>query len=274
MLQFIEFIKRYRFFFTFLLLEIFCFTLIISSNQFAAGWYFNFSSCITGSLTSFSHSVTEYFDLKKVNEQLALQNARLMEEDERSCIIIDTIQHPIIRKNQFEFIPAKVIGNSINKRDNYLIINRGTNSNIHKNMGVVAPDGIVGIIIGVSENFSIVMSLLHKASNISGRIVNENIVGSVVWNGENPHKATLLNIPQHYKIQSGNEVVTSGYSLFFPEGIKIGTINHFELSDDGSLYNIELDLSTDFQSLSWVYVIENLMQEEAETLLESSKIVE
>lgn len=274
MLQFILFIKRYRFFFVFLLLEIFSFSLIVSSNQYAAGWYFNISSRFSGSVNSLTNKISDYFYLKEVNEILATQNARLMEMNDQASLVIDTAQNSIIRKEQFGFIPAKVVSNSINKRDNYLLLNKGANASIHQNMGVIAPDGVVGIVVGVSENFSVVMSLLHKASNISGKIVNDNITGSVTWNGKDPRKVTLNNIPEHYKIHSGDEVITSGYSLLFPEGIKIGTINHFELSDDANLYNIELDLSTDFQSLKWVYIVENLMLDEQENLLETSKISE
>lgn len=274
MFHFIAFIKRYHFFFVFLLLEILSFTLIVSSNRYAAGWYFNFSSKIGGATGTVSNKITDYLHLKEVNESLVNQNATLMNQADFSNIVIDTAANPVIKKEQFRFIPAKVVSNSINKRDNYILINKGSRAAIRENMGVVGPDGVVGIVIGVSENFSMIMSLLHKSSNISGKIASGNMVGNVTWNGSDYTKATLNNIPEHYKIQSGEAVVTSGYSLFFPEGINIGNIHRFELSSDANLYQIELNLSTDFQSLKWVYVVDNLMFEEQETLIETSKIEE
>lgn len=273
MFQLLAFFKRYRFFFVFLLLEIFSFTLIITSNQYAAGWFFNVSSRWGGTIGSITNHITDYFNLKTINESLASQNAYLMEKNEASYAV-DTSGNIIPQKEHFRYIPAKVVSNSINKRDNYIMINKGAADSICKNMGVIGPDGVVGVVIGVSENYSVVMSLLHKASNISGKIAESNIVGSITWDGSDYTKATMSNIPEHYKIHTGEKAVTSGYSLLFPEGIDIGTIHGFSLSDDAHLYQIQLDLSTDFQSLKWVYIVENLMLEEQEQLMETSKIEE
>lgn len=274
MFQIIAFIKHYRLIIVFLILEITSLGLIVSSNQYAAGWYFNFSSRLSGTVGTISNVISDYLNLKTVNESLAAQNAYLLEQGESSSYISDTVENKIIEKEQFRFIPAKVVSNSVNKRDNYILINKGSQDHIRKNMGVIGPDGVVGIVIGVSENYAVVMSLLHKASNISGKIFAGNIVGSVTWDGSDYRKASLSNIPEHYKIQSGESVVTSGYSLLFPEGINIGTIHSFGLTDDAHLYQIQLDLSTNFQTLKWVYVVENLMIEEQEHLLETSIIQE
>ncbi|MDD4848813.1 MAG: rod shape-determining protein MreC [Bacteroidales bacterium] len=273
MFQIIAFIKRYRLIVVFLLLEIFSFTLIVSSNQYAAGWYFNFSSRWSGAIGSISNSITDYLNLKTVNACLSAQNARLMEQSNAASFSNDSVASSFDQQ-QFHYIPAKVVSNSINKRNNYLLINKGSQANIRKNMGVIGPDGVVGIVIGVSDHFSVVMSLLHKSSNISGKILPDNIIGSVTWDGSDFRKASLSNIPEHYKIHSGEEVVTSGYSLLFPEGINIGIIHGFKLSDDAHLYQIQLDLSTDFQSLKWVYIVDNKLLEEQETLLETSMIDE
>lgn len=268
----IAFIKRFRFFFVFLLLETFSIFLIISSNNYAASWYFNAGSKLSGTVGVLSNRVTDYVNLREINKNLAIQNAQLLEQIDQSSINIDTITEPIIQKDHFLFIPAKVVSNSINKRNNYIMINKGTNCSIHKNMGVIGPKGVVGVVIGVSENFAIIMSVLHKSTNISAKIIPENIIGSVFWDGFDYTKVSLSNIPEHYLIKTGEKVVTSGYSLLFPEGVDIGTIDKVERSDNPNLYDIELNLSTDFQTLKWVYVVDNILLEEQENLIETSQI--
>ncbi len=37
-------------------------------------------------------------------------------------------------------------------------------------MGVISPDGVMGVVVNTGDNYSVVMSLLHLQSRISGRV--------------------------------------------------------------------------------------------------------
>jgi rod shape-determining protein MreC len=65
-------------------------------------------------------------------------------------------------------MPAKVIGNSVDAQNNYLTLHRGYNQGVEVNMAVVGPEGVIGKVINVSPNMSVVMSLLHRKKQRSG----------------------------------------------------------------------------------------------------------
>ena len=68
--------------------------------------------------------------------------------------------------NNFIYKSTKIINNSINKRNNYLTINKGTAQGVRDGMGVITQKGVVGIVQSSSKNYSIVISLLHSKTSI------------------------------------------------------------------------------------------------------------
>ncbi|MBA3901309.1 MAG: rod shape-determining protein MreC, partial [Bacteroidetes bacterium] len=69
-------------------------------------------------------------------------------------------------------------------------------------------------------------------------------------------------IPKHAKLNIGDTIVTSGASTIFPDGIMIGTIAEYKLKDGDNFFKIDINISTDFGKLGYVYVIKNLMSQE------------
>ena len=93
------------------------------------------------------------------------------------------------------YISAKVISNSVQFRNNYFMLDKGYRAGIKKDMGVVTMDGVVGIIIDVSENYSSGISLLHKDSRISGRIKKNDQLVNISWDGWNYRLGDISHIP-------------------------------------------------------------------------------
>jgi rod shape-determining protein MreC len=129
-------------------------------------------------------------------------------------------------------------------------------------MAVINPQGIVGIIKDVSQNFSIVIPAININAHISAKIKKWGCFGTISWDGKDYRKAQLNEIPFHIKLIKGDTLVTSGYSSMFPEGIMVGTVSDFDLNDGKDFYNININLSTDFMSLNHVYIISNIYKEE------------
>ena len=74
------------------------------------------------------------------------------------------------------------------KRNNFLTLNKGIKDGIKIGQGVVINDGIVGIVKSVSQNYSLVISILNKKTNVSIKFKKNNYVGSLIWNGYNYKK--------------------------------------------------------------------------------------
>jgi len=267
------FIWRNHFVFLFLLLESLALSMLIQNNNHQRAGFINSANIVSGNILNIYNSITEYFFLKQTNEKLAAENAALKKYSVNSFFKYDlqvfNISDTVFRQ-QYTYRTAKVVNKSVNKRNNYLTLNRGKLQGIEKDMAVITPDGVAGIVKDVSENFSTVISMLHVNSKISAQIKGNNYFGSVVWNGNDDSYVDLTDIPSHVKLHKGDTVVTTSYSAIFPEGIVVGTIDEFNLEAGNNFYNIRIKPGVDFRNVSNVYVIGNLLKNEQINLEEET----
>ena len=156
--------------------------------------------------------------------------------------------------DQFEYLPAKVINNSITNLENYITLNIGSKDGVEKGMGVFGTSGVVGQVIAVSENYATVMSMLHTDCKISSQLESNKTLGAATWDGKNFKTGLLTFVPRHIKVNLGEVVVTSGYNSVFPEGIKIGKVQEINTPRHESFHEIKIDFATDFSNLYYVYI--------------------
>jgi len=255
----------------FLFLEIISVLLFVNDSYYQRTTFINATNEITGNINQGVNDVSDYFSLKRENEILAIENARFHD------LAIDAfnrtdravfVKNDTVYKQQYDYIAAKIISNSVMRRDNYLMLNKGSLDGIEKDMAVISPLGVVGIVKNVSSNFCTVISMLHKDMKLSAKIKKNDYVGTVVWNGGNYRLGNLKDIPFHVLLAHGDTVLTSGYSLLFPEGIMVGNIENFHIVEGDNFYNIKIRFSNDFNRISYVYVVRNLMKKEQDALKE------
>jgi rod shape-determining protein MreC len=268
------FLWKYNFFLLFLLMESLCMYIIVRNNSFQHASVLNSANRVAAGVQGVVNSVSGYINLKAENEALARENAALRVyipdvvalDSARHRLRTDTMFH-----QQYDFLTARVINNSVNRRNNYLTLDKGSRHGVHKDMGVICPNGIVGIVKDVSENFCTVMSFLHKESHVSARLKKSGDFGSLVWDGYDASTASLLEIARHVKVQKGDTLVTTRFSKHYPDGTLVGTVDEVDRNTPGNFYTIRVKLSTPFGSLAHVYIISNLLKEEQETLEATEK---
>lgn len=269
------FIWKNYFLFLFLLLETLCIYLVVQNNYFQRASFVNSSNSLSASILSMSANIKEYFYLKDVNDNLAKENAELRGKLMVSFAVSvndihiskDTSLH-----QKYTFTSAKVVNNSTNRRNNYLTLDKGSKQGIKKNMAVITSYGVVGQVKDVSENFCTVMSLLNSKTTISSKIKKDGSYGPLSWDdGDSFNFATLHDIPTHVRLIPGDTIVTSAYSLTFPENIMIGRVESFVKKSGQYFYTVKVKLSTDFKKLSHVYIVTNIMKEEQEELEQRSE---
>lgn len=250
----------------FVILEVVSLLLLSRSYSYHGSVAYNTTSDLSGNLFSVYSSITDYLYLKEENSILAKENAKLKNKLKSSFLVTDT--QFVYRDSLFQYIPVKVVSNSVSKRNNFIMVNKGRKHGIEKEMGVVSPTGIAGVVIGVSENYSIIMSMLHQNMRISGRIKNSGQLVNVVWDNMDYLFGNVIDIPSHIRLLPGDTIITSGNSLIFSEGIIIGTIDSHEIDNNKNLSVATLRYGTDFNSLSHIYIINNLMKVEQDSLLQ------
>jgi rod shape-determining protein MreC len=261
------FITKYNAFFLFLIFEISSLIIYIKYNSFQKATFISSTSKVTGTLYAQANEFQGYLSLKEVNDSLARENARLRNHL-KSSFYIDTVAkrkvNDTIYKQQYTYIEARVINNSINRSNNYITIDKGSQQGIGKGMGVICSSGLVGKVVFVSEHLSVVQSLLHKDSRFSAMLAKNKEIGYIEWSDDlDPHKGFLKDVSNNASPKIGEQVVTSQYSLF-PAGIPIGKVSNLHTKAGGYALNMEVTLAVDFSKLQYVDVVVNkLAQEQA-----------
>jgi rod shape-determining protein MreC len=255
------FISKYNAFFFFVIFFVISLILMIQNNSYQRATTLNSSSIIIGDAYEKINHFKNYISLGAVNDSLAAENARLRSQLKSSSFndsIAERTVTDTISKQQYTYIVARVVNNSIHQKNNFITINRGRRHGIKRGMGVIAPSGVVGIVRNVSDNYSTIQSILHTDTRISASIAESNSFGSLVWGEDsfNPRIATLKDIPNHVIVKKGQRVITSGFSLF-PHNILIGKVINTDKKGGDSFLDIKVYLATDFSILQYVYVVKN-----------------
>jgi rod shape-determining protein MreC len=254
-----------QFFLLFVILEVVSVFLVTRSYSYHGALAHNTTTNVSGSLFSTYSGITEYLNLKEDNVLLAEENARLRNGLSSSFLLTDT--QYVYRDSLYKFIPAKVVSNSVSRSNNFMMVNKGSKHGVKKEMGVVSSFGTAGVVIGVSQNYSTIMSMLHQNMKISARIKNSGQLVSVVWESNDNLLGSVIDIPSHIKLFYSDTIITSGNSLIFPEGIIIGTIESHNKEKNKQLSRATIKYITDFGTLKHVYIINNIMKAEQDSLL-------
>lgn len=255
---------RHQFFTLFIVLEIISISLLTSSLSYQRSLRYNTMNDVTGSLYSGYHSVTNYFGLQSENEKLVLENATLRTMLSQRVTVLDTTL--VVDDTLYRYVPALVVSSTVSKKNNLIMVNRGTNDGVTKEMGAISSRGIVGIVIGTSKNYAVIMSMLHTNMRISARVKKNNQLVNVEWNQPDYLFGTVTDIPSHLQLKPGDSIITSGNSLIFPKDILIGRVEKHQKEIGEHLGSAMMKFSTDFNSLKHVYLIENYRAAEQDSL--------
>ncbi len=275
------FIRIYFNFIFFLLLMGISLFMLFNYNRYHHTVYSATAGEITGKISKQYNNVEYYFQLKRTNDSLVKANAILYNKlkqdyelpDTATKLAIDTIRiDTLLHERKFLYLPAKVVGNSVSQTNNYLQLHRGLQQGVVADMGVTdINNSVVGTVVDVSNNYSVVMSLLHRQSNISAKLKKTGETGSIIWDGVQPNIVILKDIPKEVKVAKGDTVITSGFSDKFPYGLLIGTVKEIETDKSTGTYIIKVKTAANFYNLQYVYIINNLQKQEPQQLLKSVK---
>ncbi|TMK76885.1 MAG: rod shape-determining protein MreC [Actinobacteria bacterium] len=151
-------------------------------------------------------------------------------------------------------VAATVIGQSVNNFQWSVTINRGSGDGIKQDMPVVSGDGLVGHVVSVTSNTSIVLLVLDPDSFVDGRLSSSGVTGGV--QGERNKDLQMSLVPPDTKVFPGEQVVTSGYqSGLYPPEIPIGSVSHVYIQDGGLNKLITIRPAVDFSALEIVLVV-------------------
>ena len=276
--DFFERITAYVHWALFLLLEAFSGFLLFQYNHYQGSIWFTQANTVAAQVHEWEAKALSYLRMPAENAELVRRNIILQQQ-------LDALRHETAAPSQppqgeaskfspsgeleggcISLIPARIIDNSVRKRDNMIVLDVGSEDGVAPEMGVLSGTGVVGIVSGVTPHHALVMSILNSHSSISCRLRGTEYFGYLKWKGGSPLRAYMDDVPRHAHIKKGDVVETSGFSNVFPAGIFLGKVDKIKNSSDGLAYELEILLSTDIANLRHVNVINNLIKEELDSL--------
>lgn len=263
----IGFIRQNFTFFIFLILQIVSLVTLSSYSKSHQTFFGGMTNQVIGDINTRYNNWSYFFRLKKTNALLTAENVALRNQLAQNFVPTDTTKKMgilILRKDSLEkirkfyYYPAKVVGNTFTLQKNYITIERGALQGVKKDMAAISPDGsIVGIVIEVNDNFSKIMSLLHRNSKVSAMLKRDKVAGTVEWDGSDPDILTLKNISKSAAPKIGDSVLTSPYSASFPAQLMIGRVTKVVVDPASNFLTLELKSATNFYNLEFIYLVEN-----------------
>lgn len=265
--------QRYADFMVFITLLLVGFVFVLQSHQYHRSKFIHSTQYI-GILThNFRYQWTQYLNLKQDNTALRKQNAMLCNQvtyykDKLASLqdnftkTEDTVDYSFTFTDDFQYdgfkvLPTTILKNDYRKSNNYFIIHKGSKDGIKPDMGVVGPDGILGIVEETNEKYSRVISVLNQSFTINAGLKKSPHYGSLAWDGKDPNYVSLKAIPKQANLKVGDTIITNGRSYIFPRGIAIGSVSSFTLDTISDEYKVQIKLFTDMTALYTAYVIFN-----------------
>ncbi len=259
----LAFLTKHYHWLVFLVLEAVSGMMLFQYNSYQGSVWISSANAVAGKVYECQAALEQFLSLVSRNEQLTTNNIYLEQEVSRLRQMlydqnVDTTElqrREMEVLDQYEWIPAKIVSNSVNQPNNLITIDKGLDDGVEPDMGVACGTGLVGVVYQSSAHYAIVIPLLNSRSRISCTVRGRNYFGYVTWNGGDPMECFVEDIPRHARFEKGDWIETSGFSAIFPAGISVGEITDILDSPDGMSYRLKVRLSTDFCTLRDVCVI-------------------
>ncbi len=211
-----------------------------------------------GYVQSTINIVPNIFDLKRENEILHKMNVALMDEVNklREAKLENIRLRQLLKfreESKYTFVAADVIGKTLHLQKNTLTLNVGIKDGIKVNMPIVSPQGVVGKIIAVSNDYSVGQLLYNRDFRTSVKIQRSRVDGILAWDGG--EFLIIKNVSKKQDVKIGDIVITSEYSNIFPPSLKVGTVISTSENELNLFKNIYVKPAVDFTVLEEVFII-------------------
>ena len=134
-----------------------------------------------------------------------------------------------------------------------VLVDKGENDGVAKDMAVVAADGVVGRVIEVSKNTAKVLLITDPNSAVDVIVQRSRSQG--IMEGKVEEACILKYVQKSDDVQVGDTVITSGLGGIFPKGLVTGLVTRVERKRPGIFQYIEVTPTVDFSRLEEVLIL-------------------
>ena len=189
--------------------------------------------------------------LKKELQELKLQMNRYREADlanQRLRALLNfkkSIATPLL--------PAQLVAFDPSGWFQTILIDKGRNDGVVRDMAVVSAEGLVGRVIGVSNHHAKVLLIIDGNSAVDAYIQRSRARGVLVGLGR--ELCLLKYVQRNEDVQVGDKVISSGMGGVFPKGLLVGTVQEVVRGSSGLFQRVEVEPAVNFSRLEEVMVV-------------------
>lgn len=189
--------------------------------------------------------------LEQRTQALELENQMLREkyaENQRLRALLE-----LQERYTFKMMPAEIIGRDPSTWFNTLIINRGKKHGVEIDSGIIAPHGVVGKVVSVSNSTAQVLAITDVNSSLD--VILRTSQSRAILEGYKGETCKLNFVLKTEDVQIGGEVITSGLHGIFPKGLLVGTVSAVEKDARGFFQFVQIEPSVEISKINEVMII-------------------
>ena len=263
-----EFIRSVYVVVLFVVLEAVAVSYYARSTYYTQARLLSRSNQVVGGVHGLFAGIGHYFTLGRENRMLLTRVTQLEErlaqyEEAATAERLDSYMQDI-GESKYRFATASVVANTVN---------RGHRDGVVEEMAVLSPDGaMAGYIVACTERYSVAMSVLNTSFRASGKLADSEYYGSIYWDGLDQNVVILGELSKYADPQPGQEVVTTGFSQFFPADVLIGWVESASLNETRTAYTVRVRLAAEMSRLGEVVLVGNRDLFEIRDLQQSEQV--
>ncbi len=276
MSRIIEFIRIIYVALLFFILEGLAINYYANSDSYTRSKIVAYTNSVVGGTQGAITSVGDFFRLPSENKVLM---DRIIELESDLNILTDKIETGSVLIDSLAFVDpsrsytaANVVSNTINKRNNLMVLDQGIANGIREGMAVITPNWeLVGYVSGCSERYAVVTTVLNTEFKSSGKLEGGTHFGSIRWLGDDRYRVHMSELSKYAEVELGQDVFSTGFSRIFPPNVLIGAVSAFEFNEMETAYELTIDLAADISAVDNVIVVGLRDSVEIEELIEQTE---
>ena len=235
------------------------------------------SNQLVGGVHGLFAGVRHYFSLGRENRELLAHVARMKErlalyEEAETAARLDGYMQDI-GVSKYRIMTASVTSNTVNRAQNLIVLNRGRRDGVAEEMAGLSSDGaMAGYVVDCTERYAVAMSVLNTSFRASGKLADAEYYGSIYWDGLDQNVVILGELSKYADPKPGQEVVTTGFSQYFPADVLIGWVESASLNETRTAYTVRVRLAAEMSRLNEVVLVGNRDFYEIRNLQQSEQI--
>lgn len=203
------------------------------------------SAYVTNAFSGLIYNISSLGSLKSENESLKKQVAdlqsqvvdynQLKSENEQLKGIVDLPDEGDNRK----YVPAMVISRDPGQWFSAFTIDKGSLDGIEVDEPVITSEGLVGVVISVNLNTSVVSTILDPSVHIGSIVSQTGDTGITQGESElvNNGEFELAYLTKNSSVTAGDIIITNGRGGIYPKNLKVGIVQEIKLDVSGNSIN-------------------------------------